>query len=295
MNSEIIMKKFSSFFVVLLLTSISFAANAQEYSRGDVDQDGKVSITDVTCLIDNLLSGVAEGDVDQDGKVSITDVTCLIDYLLSGEWTDDPVTPPDEYESVDLGLPSGTLWATRNLGAAHPEDCGDYFAWGEIVPNKEYYWWETTAWVYVEDGHIYLSKYNTKSNNGEIDNKTELDPEDDAAYVNMGPEWRMPSQDQIFELFDYCTWEWTQVNGMNGQMVTGPNGNTVFFPASGIRIGYDLDYVGVEGFYWSRTLNLPPVPSTGAAGIHLSWEFFEFGGGSRCNGLTVRAVRASQE
>ena len=261
------MKKFSSFLVVLvLLMSASFSAGAQESVRGDVDLDG---------------------------VVAISDVASLVDYLLKGSWPDDPVTPP-EYESVDLGLPSGTLWATCNVGAVNPEDCGDYFAWGEVVPNKEYYWWETTAWVYVENGKIYLSKYNTKSTNGEIDNKTELDPEDDAAYVNMGPEWRMPSRDQIFELFDYCTWEWTQVNGMNGQMVTGPNGNTVFFPASGIRLAYDLDYVGEEGFYWSRTLNLPPVPSTGAAGIHLSWEFFEFGGGSRCNGLTVRAVRATQ-
>ena len=288
------MKKFSSFLVVLvMLMSVSFTAGAQEPVRGDVDQDGMVGIADVARLVDNLLQGVAEGDVDLDGVVAISDVASLVDYLLKGSWPDDPVTPP-EYESVDLGLPSGTLWATCNVGADNPEDCGDYFAWGEVVPNKEYYWWETTAWVYVENGKIYLSKYNTKSTNGEIDNKTELDPEDDAAYVNMGPEWRMPSRDQIFELFDYCTWEWTQVNGMNGQMVTGPNGNTVFFPASGIRLAYDLDYVGEEGFYWSRTLNLPPVPSTGAAGIHLSWEFFEFGGGSRCNGVTVRAVRASQ-
>ena len=288
------MKKFSSFLVVLvMLMSVSFTAGAQEPVRGDVDQDGMVGIADVARLVDNLLQGVAEGDVDLDGVVAISDVASLVDYLLKGSWPDDPVTPT-EYESVDLGLPSGTLWATSNVGAVNPEDCGDYFAWGEVVPNKEYYWWETTAWVYVEDGKIYLSKYNTKSTNGEIDNKTELDPEDDAAYVNMGPEWRMPSRDQIFELFDYCTWEWIQVNGMNGQMVTGPNGNTVFFPASGIRLAYDLDYVGEEGFYWSRTLNLPPVPSTGAAGIHLSWEFFEFGGGSRCNGLTVRAVRASQ-
>ena len=287
------MKKFSSFLVVLvMLMSVSFTAGAQEPVRGDVDQDGMVGIADVARLVDNLLQGVAEGDVDLDGVVAISDVASLVDYLLKGSWPDDPVTPT-EYESVDLGLPSGTLWATCNVGAVNPEDCGDYFAWGEVVPNKEYYWWETTAWVYVENGKIYLSKYNTKSTNGEIDNKTELDPEDDAAYVNMGPEWRMPSRDQIFELFDYCTWEWIQVNGMNGQMVTGPNGNTVFFPASGIRLAYDLDYVGEEGFYWSRTLNLPPVPSTGAAGIHLSWEFFEFGGGSRCNGLTVRAVRAS--
>lgn len=291
------MKKFSSFGVLLLLLSFSLTANAQDYLRGDVNGDGKVGIPDVSQLVDLLLenngSTNANADVNLDGQVAISDVTVLIDYLLTGSWGDEPVIPDEE--CVDLGLPSGTLWATHNVGAANPEDCGDYFAWGETVPNKEYYWWGTTAWITVENGQLFVTKYNTKSTLGPVDNKTELDPEDDAAYVNMGPSWRMPSQEQIFELFDNCTWEWTQVNGMNGQMVTGPNGNTVFFPASGVRIAYDLDYVGEEGFYWSRSLHPAPIPSTGAQGIHLSWEFFELGGGSRCNGLTVRAVRASQQ
>ena len=91
------MTKFSSFIVVLLLLSVSFTAHAEGYPRGDVDRDGSVNISDVTCLIDNLLKGVAYGDVDQDGVVGIADVTSLIDYLLKGTWPDDPVTPPDDH------------------------------------------------------------------------------------------------------------------------------------------------------------------------------------------------------
>ena len=127
------MAKFSSFLIVLLLMLTSFTAGAQEYPRGDVNQDGAVNISDVTCLIDNLLSGVPEGDVNQDGVANISDVTSLIDYLLSGSWPDDPVTPPDLHEWVDLGLPSGTLWATCNVGASNPEELGSYFAWGETA------------------------------------------------------------------------------------------------------------------------------------------------------------------
>ena len=176
------MKKFSSFLTVLLLALVSFTASAQSYPRGDVNQDGGVNIADVTTLIDNLLTGVTQGDVDQDGAVNIADVTCLIDYLLTGSWSDEPVT----HEWVDLGLPSGTLWATCNVGASSPEGYGDYFAWGETEP-KDYYDWSTYKWC--NGNEVTLTKYCTDSffgYNGFTDGKTELDPEDDAAYVNWG-------------------------------------------------------------------------------------------------------------
>ena len=137
------------------------------------------------------------GDVNQDGTTSIKDVSILIDYLLSNEW---PAPSVPVHEFVDLGLSSGTLWATCNVGATNPEEYGDYFAWGEVVPNKETYTWSTTAWVYYEGSSLRFSKYNTSEQYGAIDNKTELDPEDDAAYVNWGPEWRIPTEEQIKEL-----------------------------------------------------------------------------------------------
>ena len=250
------MKKFSPFLIVLLLMLTSFTAGAQEYPRGDVNQDGAVNISDVTCLIDNLLSGVPEGDVNQDGVANISDVTSLIDYLLSGSWPYDPVMPPDTHEYVDLGLPSGTLWATCNVGASAPEEYGDYFAWGETAP-KEVYNNDSYKWYQCDNEDCGYTKYCTKSSlgfHGFTDGKTELDPADDAAYVNWGPSWRMPSREQQDELLVYCTWLWTQINGVNGHLVTGPNGNTLFLPAAGSRIGRWLYFTGSSSTYLSRML-----------------------------------------
>ncbi len=228
------------------------------------------------------------GDVNGDGKVSIADVTTLINYLLTHEW---PATQVDEY--VDLGLGSGTLWATHNLGAINPEDYGDYFAWGETVPNKDTYTWATTAFVYYENGSLRFSKYNTDSQYGEIDNKTELDPEDDAAYVNWGPQWRMPSVAQIDELLNQCTWQWTEVNGVKGRLLTGPNGNTLFLPAAGQRSGANLSNVGTNGIYWTRELyyvsanNYRPM---NAFRLYFSSGMKQKGNTSRNYGYPVRPV-----
>ncbi|MBR5086054.1 MAG: hypothetical protein IKX31_03495, partial [Muribaculaceae bacterium] len=138
------------------------------------------------------------------------------------------------HDCVDLGLPSGTLWATTNIGATNPEDFGDYFAWGEIMP-KDVYDWSTYMWC--NGSNFALTKYNNDSshgNNGFVDNKTELDPEDDAATANWGSEWRMPSLEQIQELLNNCTTQWTAINGVNGRLLTSTiNGETLFLPANG--------------------------------------------------------------
>jgi len=288
------MKKFSAISVVLFLMFTSFTAFAQENLRGDVDQDGKVNIADVTCLINQLLDGTATADVDLDGKSSITDVTSLINYLLNGSWPDEPVTPPDGEKWVDLGLPSGTLWATMNVGANSPEEYGDYFAWGETEP-KDVYSWQTCKWINLETGKVRLTKYCTNSNYGYndfVDDKTELDPEDDAACANY-PDGRMPSNDQITELIENCTWEWTQMNGVNGRLITGPNGNTMFMPAAGTRLGSKFYDDGTRGYYWSRSLDL--IAQTGAHGVQFTSEIYILSGGSRSNGFAVRAVYAPQE
>ena len=202
---------------------------------------------------------------------------------------------------VDLGLPSGTLWATCNVGANAPEEYGDYFAWGETVP-KDYYDMTTYKWwhdgYYDAEGHWHdggYTKYCTDGYygyNGFVDNKTELDPSDDAACAHY-PGGRMPSLEQIQELRDNCTWQWTQRNRVNGQLGTGPNGNTIFLPAAGDRLYESLNFVGSNGHYWSRTLG-----SSSPYGAHTL--YFHSGGvywnyhGSRDLGFTVRAVRVSQ-
>ena len=261
---------------------------------GDVNGDGMASIDDVVSLIDYLLSGdagsidVANADVDQDGRVSIDDVVDLIDNLLSQSQTPDPV----EGDWVDLGLPSGTIWATRNVGASCPEDYGDYFAWGETAP-KSYYDLSTYKWNYDTDWT--LTKYCTDGSygyNGFVDNKTELDPSDDAACAHY-PGGRMPSRAQTQELYDYCTWQWTQRNGVNGQLVTGPNGNTMFLPAAGVRWSESLSAnVGSNGLYWSRTLY--SYHPGGAYGLYFGSGYVSWNGyDNRSYGYTVRAVRVS--
>ena len=288
----------TTLFLLLMLTP--FTAGAQEYQRGDVNQDGAVNISDVTCLIDNLLAGVPKGDVNQDGVANISDVTSLIDYLLQGTWPDEPVTPPDDQEYVDLGLPSGTLWAKRNVGASSPEDYGDYFAWGETETKNVVYKWNTYKWCNGSENT--LTKYCTKSHfgyNGFVDNKTELDLEDDAACAHY-PSGRIPSYDQIVELCNYCSWQWAQRNGVNGYLVAGPNGNTIFLPAAGDRRYDSLYGAGSVGYYWTRTLS-PGIPgNANAIPCNASGIQFDSGVWTDCHvfhrfrGFTVRAVRVSQ-
>ena len=197
----------------------------------------------------------------------------------------------DEGDWVDLGLPSGTIWATRNVGASTPEEYGDYFAWGETAP-KDYYYWNTYKWC--NGDYNQLTKYCTISSygyNGFTDGKTELDPEDDAAYVNWGPSWRMPTTEQQRELYENCSSVWTTLNGVNGRLFTGPNGNTLFLPAAGVRWEESLYFAGSDGYYWSRTLSsFGPdyAHDLYFTSGHVGWDVYRY------YGFTVRAVRVSQ-
>ena len=226
------------------------------------------------------------GDVDYNGQVNIADVVTLIDYLLTGTW-EDLVTLDHEY--VDLGLPSGTLWATCNVGADTPEGYGDYFACGETEP-KEVYNWSTYKWC--NGTYDTLTKYCSNSSYGTVDNKTELEPEDDAAYVNWGENWRMPTYDQFNEIKTKCTWTWTTQNGVNGHLVTGPNGNTLFLPAAGYRCDSLFGDVGSCGCYWSRAI-LSSGPYD-AYGMYFYSEGVYWNNFSRDFGFPLRAVRVPQ-
>lgn len=164
---------------------------------------------------------------------------------------------PDEHEYVDLGLPSGTLWATCNVGANSPEECGDYFAWGETTgynSGKTYFDWGT--YKYCQGSYTTFTKYCTDSRYGIVDNKTELDPEDDAATANWGEGWQMPSKTQLSELSNnnYTTIERATLNGKDGSKITSKsNGNSIFIPVAGYRRYGELCAEGA-GFYWSNSL-----------------------------------------
>ena len=168
---------------------------------------------------------------------------------------------------IDLGLPSGTLWADRNLGADAPEQAGDYYRWGETAPcnhkNQPY-------GLDDLDKDIAGTQY-------------------DAATVNLGEPYRMPTLKQIKELLDSCTWEWTSINGVKGVKVTGPNGNYIFFPASGCRYycSGSLKYVGSYGCCWSAS----PSGTNRARSLYFYSDNWSRNYYRRAFGFSVRAVK----
>ena len=196
-----------------------------------------------------------------------------------------PESAEKEYKYVDLGLPSGTLWADRNVGADSPEAYGDYFAWGETAPKSTYNW---STYKWCKGSYDTMTKYCTDSSYGTMDNKTVLDLEDDAAYVNMIPEWRMPTHDEHEELYSKCTWTWTTQNGTKGYKVTGPNGNSIFLPAAGYRYGSYLNNAGSRGYHWSSSLY--EIRSYSAWSLYFGSDFYGASSCERLNGHPVRAV-----
>lgn len=206
--------------------------------------------------------------------------------------------------AVDLGL--SVYWATRNLCesgfVSSPEDCGDYYAWGETVPyyrgQASFSWKEGTeagySWAsykWCNGSNDSLTKYNTLSSNGTVDNKIILDPEDDVAHVKLGGSWRMPTEKECSELKTNCVWKWvTNYNGtgMNGRLVTGPNGNSIFLPAAGYRQDTNLHHVGYCGPYWSSSLyaDAPVI----AYRLYIDSGYTQVDLDIRCYGFSVRPV-----
>ena len=169
----------------------------------------------------------------------------------------------DGHEWVDLGLPSGTKWATCNVGANSPEDYGDYFAWGETQPKG----------YYTKDSY----NYNYTSN------PTTLSLYKDAAYTNWGIYWRMPTRAELEELIDNCTWNWTTQNGVKGYKVTSrTNGNSIFLPAAGFRREHDVSGAGSGGDYWTS--------SQGCSSLSFHSGDAFISGGSCYWGYSVRPV-----
>ena len=211
-------------------------------------------------------------------------------------------------QAVDLGLPSGLRWATCNVGATTPEEYGDYFAWGETEPqyssldpltwkdgkSSGYTWVNYKFRTIGEDimDARGLSKYNTNSNLGTIDNKTTLEMADDAASANWGDGWRMPTDEEWTELRTKCTWTWTSQNGVDGYLVTGTNGNSIFLPAAGQYLDgiYANSDPSLYGYYWSSYLYLDGDLSVYACYVYFDSASVRGSGCERYFGQSVRPV-----
>ena len=146
----------------------------------------------------------------------------------------------NNYEYVDLGLPSGLKWAACNVGASSPEEYGGYYAWGETEEKESYY----------EEDYLYYN-YGIYTDIGSDISGTQYD----VAHVKWGGDWRMPTMVEQEELRNNCFWEWTTVNGVNGYNVIGPNGNSIFLPAAGCRYGTYVYNICSSGYYWSGSLS----------------------------------------
>lgn len=202
----------------------------------------------------------------------------------------------DGHDYVDLDLPSGTLWATCNVGANSSEDVGDYFAWGETMPKGIYDWKSYKYGKLVNERYRFeLNKYCTDSLfgvDGFVDNLSVLEPIDDAATANWGKDWRMPTREEWEELYQKTICTWTTQNGVKGRLLTGCNGNSIFLPATGFHLDGELICIGL-GIYWSSSLY--------SGSPERAWSFhFDFenchvcGTYERSRWQVVRAVRVGQ-
>ena len=194
------------------------------------------------------LSAQRQMYVWQDG-VKTTYEVANIDSIT---FNPDPNTGNHEY--VDLGL--SVKWATCNVGATKPEEYGDYFAWGETQPKSNYDW---STYKWCNGSYDTQTKYCTNSSYGTVDNKTTLELSDDAARANWGGSWRMPTDAELTELREQCTWTWTTQNGVYGYKVTskksGYTNKSIFLPAAGYRSVSSLYYAGSYGDFWSSSLD----------------------------------------
>ncbi len=206
-------------------------------------------------------------------------------------------------EAIDLGLPSGLKWASFNLGASKPEEYGDYFTWGDTEPyytldpvtlkvtakeGKTGFNWASYKWCM--GSYNTLTKYCDNSSygyNGFTDNKTVLDPEDDAAHVNLGGSWRIPTEEEWTELRTSGRWHFTSQNDVHGIEVTGPNGNSIFLPAA----GFNFASFGSYGLYWSSSL-VTDGPSCAFSMDYLALQTVRWRANIRSDGYSIRPVYA---
>lgn len=194
---------------------------------------------------------------------------CFVDVLFAQAITSG--------KEVDLGLPSGTIWAGWNLGATSPEQAGYYYAWGELQEKSDY---NLDSYKYFDSFVGYINIGNDISNS-----------KFDVARQKWGMGWRMPTASEYYELINVCRWEWITYRGVEGYKVIGPNGNSIFFPTTGIRVGTSLEGKGVFGNYWSSISKDENRESAVRFLIIREDEGYETSAYYVFTGMTIRPVR----
>ena len=271
----------------IMTNNATVSGNVLSYGDGNIGECGVVySASQNPTLEDSV---VMYGETIGEFTCSLTGLQPGIIYYVRAYATGKKGTAYGEELSfttethayVDLGL--SVKWATCNIGASSPEEYGDYFAWGETAP-KDVYVWSTYKWC--NGSQNTLTKYCTNKEYGAVDNKITLELEDDAAHVNWGGEWRMPTKAELEELREKCTWTPTEINGVSGREITGPNGNKLFLPNSGYCSEGKYPGGGT-GHCWSNTSSLHR-----AYCLTYSWDGNKFVAADlRSFGFTIRAVR----
>ncbi|MBQ3805712.1 MAG: dockerin type I repeat-containing protein [Prevotella sp.] len=254
---------------------------------GDVNQDNVITMADANALVSYYLakdkpSGFNEriANVNGDNSITMADANEIVNSFLSGAEPQEYTDSANGHVYVDLGL--SVKWATCNVGADNPWDYGDYFLWGDTEPKSDYSW-QTYKWC--DNSYNTMTKYNTKSDYGKVDDKITIVLSDDAAAVNWHGAWRMPTYEEQKALCDSCYWEWTtnyNERGVSGYIVykvkdpadRGKKNHSretsketvttlgtyslsdahIFLPAAGRRDASHLDDAGLMGCYWSTSL-----------------------------------------
>lgn len=249
---------------------VSWASSARSYQLSLADNG-------LSCVIGALAECEATITVRSADNPAQLYATCKV--TVTGGSSD-----PGE-EVVDLGLPSGLKWRSMNVGASKPEEYGNYYAWAETSPKSNY---SSSNYKYPAtnfgDGMIVYAKYDSTPIHG--DGKTVLEPEDDAATANLGNGWRTPTFKEFKELRENCTWAWTTRNGVNGMLVTGPNGKTIFLPAGGWYDKTTLKNKTTYGSYWTATGDGGTANAVDFANGYLDKALVP-----RCEGRSVRPVK----
>ena len=256
---------------------------------------GKISVCTFTrdayyCLGWNTSSD-GSGAFYNDG----CELTIDKNITLYAQWEKAMGTPS---ELVDLGL--SVKWASYNIGAFYPEHYGDYFAWGEIKPKEDYSW---KTYKYCKGTSTTITKYLTNPDYGDykfIDEKTTLESQDDAARVNWGGKWRMPTTEEWIELYKNCTATITQQNGIKGikmtSKISGYTDKFIFLPSAGNKSGTSHSNNSTYGswYYWTRSLDKDDDDQAYECYISATGGYPYFGDGqycgSRSSGFPIRPV-----